>query len=394
MVSEGSGAARGAWTGSGRLLSIDALRAVAALAVVAFHASTFNERHASAWNGSWIDVACLWGRYGVWLFFVISGFCIHLRWAREYRPGHVPEIDFVAFWKRRFIRLYPPYACAVALFLVCLAIEGKLPTLWQFGLHVALLNNLDLNPATVTSINGVFWTLAIEEQLYLAYFLLLMLRVRYGWPTALACCLAARLLWFALAAMLHRAFHIDIVITYSPAAQWIVWALGALAVEAALGIVTLPSLLQRGWVGTAIIGIAMLTTSGYESASSGVARNGLWFISDMLWGLGFFVWINRAAVADRSWNALHKSPAWLTPLAAGGVFSYSTYLTHGFVIEHVWEWVRPENLGGLGMLMLQLIMLIAASLLFARLFFTWCERPFMALSRHSGAALLPVPSLR
>ena len=37
-----------------------------------------------------------------------------------------------------------------------------------------------------------FWTLAIEEQLYLAYFLLLFLRVRWGWGVTIAVCLFAR----------------------------------------------------------------------------------------------------------------------------------------------------------------------------------------------------------
>ncbi len=38
-------------------------------------------------------------------------------------------------------------------------------------MHLLMLHNLD--PNTCYTINGVFWTLAIEEQLYLAYFLLL-----------------------------------------------------------------------------------------------------------------------------------------------------------------------------------------------------------------------------
>ncbi len=46
-------------------------------------------------------------------------------------------------------------------------------------MHLLMLHNLD--PHTCYSINGVFWTLAVEEQLYLAYFLLLFLRNRWGW---------------------------------------------------------------------------------------------------------------------------------------------------------------------------------------------------------------------
>jgi peptidoglycan/LPS O-acetylase OafA/YrhL len=42
-------------------------------------------------------------------------------------------------------------------------------------MHLLMLHNFD--PHTCYSINGVFWTLAIEEQLYLAYFLLLYLQI-------------------------------------------------------------------------------------------------------------------------------------------------------------------------------------------------------------------------
>ena len=55
-------------------------------------------------------------------------------------------------------------------------------------MHLLMLHNLD--PHTCYTINGVFWTLAIEEQLYLAYFLLLFLRVRFGWGVTIAVCLS------------------------------------------------------------------------------------------------------------------------------------------------------------------------------------------------------------
>ena len=53
-----------------------------------------------------------------------------------------------------------------------------------------MLHNFD--ERTIFSIDGVFWTLAIEEQLYLEYFLLLPLRERWGWRTTLIVCLKPR----------------------------------------------------------------------------------------------------------------------------------------------------------------------------------------------------------
>ena len=59
-----------------------------------------------------------------------------------------------------------------------------------------MLHNLDAR--TTYTINSAFWTLAIEEQLYLAYFLLLYLRIRYGWARTLLVCVAARVVWLGL----------------------------------------------------------------------------------------------------------------------------------------------------------------------------------------------------
>src|SRR5207244_13609880 len=105
---------------------------------------------------------------------------------------------FTAFWKRRFRRLYPPYLIALILYLGIAAFTTKFQLtpfyVWDVVSHLLMLHNLDSH--TVYSINGVFWTLAIEEQLYLAYFLLLFLRIRWGCQRTLAVCLLVWFLWF------------------------------------------------------------------------------------------------------------------------------------------------------------------------------------------------------
>lgn len=380
--------------GARRLQTIDALRGGAALAVVLYHASVFNASLGRGWTNSWTDIGFGFGRFGVWLFFVISGFCIHLRWASEYAPGRVPQLDFVAFWKRRFVRLYPPYAIALVLYIAWLAFEGLSPTavnLWRIALHATMLNNMDRG--AVDAINGVFWTLAVEEQLYLAYFLLLKLRIRYGWGVTLACCLGVRFAWFALAAVLHRTAGIDLLVTQAAAAQWIVWALGAFAVEAYLGIVKLPSIWRSGWFAIVVLAVAMTITFSNAYIDVGLTKNLLWFASDAVWGLGFFVWINRAVDLETQWRTRGGAPRWLAPAAAMGLFSYSTYLTHELVILHVWPLLRPELRGGMLSMTLEFIAISAASLVFARIFFAWFERPFMMKARATRVVLRPASAV-
>jgi peptidoglycan/LPS O-acetylase OafA/YrhL len=163
----------------GRLQSIDALRGVAALGVVLYHAvmQTANAvpDNLFRWPVKLIQYLSSFGYIGVCLFFVISGFCIHLQWAKARANRKPHQISFGSFWKRRIRRLYPPYLFALALFFLMAALSTGIDIthffVYDVVMHLLMLHNLD--PQTCYSINGVFWTLAVEEQLYLAYFLLL-----------------------------------------------------------------------------------------------------------------------------------------------------------------------------------------------------------------------------
>src|SRR5688500_19524117 len=93
-----------------RLASIDCLRGIAALAVVLYHALLFGRYDMV--EAPWFRAVAFFlghGYLGVPLFFVISGFCIHLRWAQRHLRDRGDTVDFVSFWKRRIHRLYPSY---------------------------------------------------------------------------------------------------------------------------------------------------------------------------------------------------------------------------------------------------------------------------------------------
>src|SRR4030095_14706515 len=160
-------------------------------------------------------------------------FCIHLQWAKTRAAGKTPQINFGPFWKRRIRRLYPPYLITLAGFLVMMAFTTGIDVthffVYDIAMHVLMLHNLD--PQTCYSINGVFWTLAIEEQLYLAYFLLLFLRRRWGLATTLIVCLAARLVWMIFSHMFWRKTGVGIPVPEAAASHWFTWALGAIGVE-------------------------------------------------------------------------------------------------------------------------------------------------------------------
>ena len=215
----------------GRMLTLDAMRGGAALAVVTYHALGVAPRTAlSGWE-AWLPQITAYVVHfafaGIYLFFVISGFCIHLFWAKARAAGvEKPVIDFFTFWKRRVRRLYPPYFAALALYLCYLAYKTPVHVtgfyLWDVLLHLFMLHNLDLR--TTYTINGAFWTLAIEEQLYLAYFLLLFLRIRFGWTRTLLVCFSARVVWLIVGRALSASLGIHIPVTEAAATNWFIWA--------------------------------------------------------------------------------------------------------------------------------------------------------------------------
>ncbi|MGH7991096.1 MAG: acyltransferase family protein, partial [Limisphaerales bacterium] len=117
------------------------------------------------------------GFMGVPIFFAISGFCIHLSF---YRQGQ----KWGSFFLRRFFRLYPAYMAAVLLF--ALLFTHSAGEFWrQFSSHA--LFSFIYNQATYHGLNGSFWSVAVEVQLYLIYPLLLALVARFGWKRTLIC---------------------------------------------------------------------------------------------------------------------------------------------------------------------------------------------------------------
>jgi peptidoglycan/LPS O-acetylase OafA/YrhL len=155
-----------------RFTFIDALRGIAALSVLLFHA--FAGGHTPLLHDRlprFIQWPLSHGNLGVSVFFVLSGFVIsHSLLDADLTPAMAGR-----FMMRRSLRLDPPYWFAIAIGSVAVMMKGEPPfTAAQIGAHLLYAQDL-LN---MPSIAAVFWTLCLEVQFYLVFAMLLLCKSR------------------------------------------------------------------------------------------------------------------------------------------------------------------------------------------------------------------------
>lgn len=396
------GAARG--DGGQRDLALDAMRGVAILMVVGYHAGPLGWRlppfGLDGWlvpprlGAGWLLVPLLhFGFAGVHLFFVISGLCIHqsCRLGRDLlRPsGAAPvgagadaeqgpglRLDLTGAGARRYalrrlVRIAPPYWIALALFGLLLpalatAVGRSVQPAGAADLvsHALFLHNL--SPRTIFSINPAFWSMATEVQFYLAYPVIAWGAARLGIERVVVATLVVELAWRA-----------TVLVCYAPTVEhfmiyrvwvhglwvprWFEWALGCWLAEALAG--GGPTVAARSpglWrAGVVVLVLGMLCRVHVVIDQ---------LCADPLLSLGFalllLAWLGR----ERAGGAAPAGGV-ARALAVVGRRSYGTYLVHQPILDGDWLPLGPR-----------LAIAAAASALFS----LGCERPFERLARRLG----------
>ncbi len=169
-------------------------------------------------------------------------------------------------------------------------------------------------------------------------------------------------------------FGIHIPIGEAAATNWFIWALGALSVEAALGVTKLPAWCSRLSLAVVPLGLAMALAQFLPIINISWVHDIGWLLMHPAWGVGFFILVNYAVAAEQRWRQKSsRAPRFVPTLAAVGLMSYSLYLTHAFVLMH-WHWF---GFAKMHIITISLLILTPLSVVFAWIFFRICERPFM-----------------
>lgn len=143
-----------------KIYSIQYLRAIAAIGVVLCH---YANPTLSNLQYSWSPFVNFWGKYGVDVFFVISGFIISYIFQFENKPK--------LFLRKRMARIYPTYWQIYLLtILVWIVVRGIFKI--QFMPHGTWFVNMSLLPFEYDGdsskmVIGVAWTLYYEMFFYL-----------------------------------------------------------------------------------------------------------------------------------------------------------------------------------------------------------------------------------
>ncbi|GAB7535604.1 acyltransferase family protein [Burkholderia sp. 22PA0099] len=306
---------------------LDGLRAVAVILVFLSH-----KAHVEA-----IDV----GQLGVWLFFLISGYLIigelhRARLAVEHGTS-TRRYALSLFLAKRALRIYPVYY----LLLAALAIAHA--TVYQRGVdlglawHAVFLSNFWIGvvkqgwPGSTSH----FWSLAVEQQFYLAAPVVL-LTTRAS--RHLACCAVAVALGAAGHLLLYDANASQVLIYAFSPWNFSLIALGGIGGIAAnragglagLRIMRAPLAHWLPWLATAAVAL-LVTLPAWAPPLSGIDDG----LADV--GLGAALGALLLCVVALPDHPMVDGLEW-TPLAYLGTISYGFYLFHNLIPSHFGVW--------------------------------------------------------
>ncbi len=341
-----------------RITGLDSIRFVCALFVVFWHLGFLVPNLSARFGvqtGEFLAHTIAWlfnGPAAVIVFFVISGFCIHLPYSDK------KSLDLLPYYSKRAIR-------------ICL------PALAAIGVYYYLKSPL-LYPQY-----GVFWSILCELVYYALYPLILALRRNLSWGKLITVAYAVSVI-----AVILNIDRVQNDLAY--------FALGLFT-----WIVGLPCWLLGCWLAENYSRFALLSTPRLWLVRIVIlVAPALWTMDQFYFHLLFpgevsaIVMLNVFALIACAWIGFeivyyqHHTPAGI--LEKAGRWSYSLYMLHP-VIPAI---IIGLGLGGLPQFKLRVLNLLL-SLIFSYIFFLLIEKPAHRLAIYVSQRLkkTPVPDV-
>ena len=354
-----------------RLAGLDGLRGLAALFVVVNHVFLrafpgYPVDHAPFWAGPFI-----YGRFAVIVFIVLSGFSLALSPAR-----HGWRLDAVSrFAQRRARRILPAYWAALAFSLAVAWLVVPQPGQGVPDAKSVVVNGLlAQNVVRAPSPNASFWSMAVEAQLYIAFPLMLLMVRRWG---AIAMVATVTLVVATVGVVGPQISGVETFVIQSPPDLAALFAVGVLTA----GIVGASEARKSwpwGWLALAAAAPVVAT---------------IWW-QGSVWTLHHLFWIDLAlgpaiACLLAGLATGHAAPLLrlldARPVRTLGLSSYSLYLIHGPIVVLVYEKIVAGRVGqGVPAFLVSLALVLPLTIVFARVFASVFETPFLRQRRTSG----------
>ena len=334
---------------------VQALRGIAALWVVFFHAAEGQHLEAlRAAAPAWLFASIFdAGHLGVSIFFALSGFVI----AHSLRNADATLRYVGKFVLRRAIRLDPPYWAIIGLVIAQQVIEARIKgstapeiSAGQLFSHLFYLQDILGYP----QISAVFWTLCFEIQFYLGFVLLLMIERamnrRFG---NLAGGVVRFVMFGAALAGALRLYHglndgVALV-------MWHAFFVGVVAYWAGQG--------TGRWTLPLGILVAVMMFGGSGDAISAATAGGLW--------LAFRMGTLTTSLSSKPFQLL-------------GMISYSLYLSHNLITGSAYWALGKVMPAGLSSDLIKLSIVTAMCLVGAYAIWWLIERPAHELAKRIG----------
>lgn len=348
-------------TSDHRLLHLDGLRCLAFLAVFLYHT---------------VAAPLLWA--GVDLFFVLSGYLITGILIRSKEVAQQNRGDFFrTFYLRRLLRISPPYYIFIAIFFITEHIKDP-EVISSYVLYVSNFNSaFEWDP--VPHGLGPMWSLAVEEQFYLL------------WPLLVWCLNARQMAYLSVGFLLFAPLCRMMVALYchdfEPAYYLLPCRIDLLSAGCLLAMAQtyLPperfTRLTSYGLPAAVSALACFLTLAwldpdFRTNENSVGFNGAGYSLILIMAAGIIAYL-----IPRREGRLGRLLS-IKPLVFIGTISYTLYLTHDFLFWQVEEWKLPH--------LPTVILAFALTLLTATVSWYFLELPLQRLKSRVAPYRRPV----